>query len=153
MDGVLADFDRGYRERFSRVSDKQLDNVDWALVRETPHFYRDLPPMPDMLELWHGVCHLNPIVLTGVPISVDEAASNKREWVDKHLGHDVHMIACLSKDKRLHGKPGDILVDDWEKHKHAWIDMGGVWITHTSAAATLALLTALTQEHSDHVHP
>lgn len=142
MDGVLADFDTGYRQRFNCVSDKTLDNVDWSLVRATPHFYRDLPPMPDLEHLWSAVAHLSPTILTGVPISVEEAASNKREWVDKYLGKDVPMIACLSKDKRLHGRPGDVLADDWEKHKHAWLDMGGVWITHKSAADTVPRILA-----------
>ncbi len=137
MDGVLADFDTGYRQRFGRQSDKLLDDVDWNAVRRTPGFYRDLPPMPDLDELWDGVKHLDPIILTGVPKSVDEALDNKREWVKRWLG-SVPMVGCLSKDKCLHGKPGDVLIDDWEKHKDAWTAMGGHWITHISAKQSLA---------------
>jgi 5'(3')-deoxyribonucleotidase len=145
LDGVLADFDTGYRERFNVVSDKALDNVDWSLVRDTPNFYRDLPPMPDMLELYHGVLNrgYSPIILTGVPTSVVEAPANKRAWVDKHLGPDVHMIACLSKDKCVHGRVGDILIDDWEKYQRLWLDMGGFWITHTGAEASLLRLSEI----------
>lgn len=29
------------------VLNKITDNVDWKLVRNTPNFYRDLPPMKD----------------------------------------------------------------------------------------------------------
>lgn len=143
MDGVLADFDTGYGDRFGTKADKTADNVDWNLVRRTPNFYRDLPPMPDLMELWGYAAQFKPIILTGIPSSIAEAADNKRAWVDKNLGSDVPMIGCLSKEKYAHGKPGDILVDDWEKHQHAWLNMGGVWITHTSAASTISHLRTL----------
>jgi 5'(3')-deoxyribonucleotidase len=145
MDGVLADFDRGYGERFGARPSKADDNVDWNIVRHTPGFYRDLPPMSDFDVLWAGIEHLNPIVLTGVPSSVPEAIDNKREWIVKNIGTHVPMIGCKSKDKCLHGLPGDVLIDDWEKYRHFWIGMGGVWITHLSAKQTLQLLSHFTQ--------
>lgn len=145
MDGVLADFDTGYEQRFGVRSCKEADNVDWALVRRTPGFYRDLPPMPDFNELWNGIVRYRPIILTGVPHSVEEAADNKRAWVDRVIGKDQPMIACASKDKSLHMRArGDVLIDDWEKYRHVWIGRGGRWITHTSANNTLLALRRLT---------
>ncbi|ABS14242.1 hypothetical protein I6H96_02585 [Brucella anthropi] len=144
MDGVLADFDQGYADRFGIRPSKTDDNVDWGLVRGTEGFYAGLPPMPDFDQLWRGVAPYNPIILTGVPRSVREAADNKRAWVDRWIGKDQPMIACQSKDKSLHiRKPGDILIDDWEKYRSVWIGRGGRWITHTSAEASLAGLAAL----------
>lgn len=141
MDGVLADFDTGYEMAFGIRPSKANDSVDWSLVRRTDGFYRDLPPMPDFHELWDGIAHLKPIILTGVPSSVAEAADNKRAWVDKMLGRGQPMIACLSKEKSLHIRnPGDILIDDWEKYRSLWIERGGHWITHVSAAASVASL-------------
>ena len=139
LDGVLADFDKGYEEAFGAISCKAIDNVNWQLVKDKANFYRDLPPMPDFDELWKALEHLNPIILTGVPnLLAEEATANKRAWVDKHLGTHVHMIGCKSKDKCLHGNPGDVLIDDWEKYMHHWIDMGGHWITHTSAKDSIS---------------
>lgn len=150
MDGVLADFDAGYEQRFGVLSCKGADNVDWALVRRTPGFYRDLPPMPDFDELWNGISRYRPIILTGVPRSVEEAADNKRAWVDRVIGKDQPMIACASKDKSLHMRaPGDVLIDDWEKYRHVWIGRGGRWITHTSATESVAALTTLTTGGTD----
>lgn len=143
MDGVLADFDRGYGERFGTRPSKADDNVDWGLVRRTEGFYRDLPPMPDFEQLWAGVAHLNPTVLTGVPTSVPEALENKRAWVTKHIGPNVPMIGCKSREKCIHGHPGDVLIDDWEKYMDLWKTMGGLWITHTSAENSLARLYEL----------
>ncbi len=145
MDGVLADFDTGYLNRFGHRPSKHDDQahaVDWELVRQTSGFYRDLPPMPDFQELWDYTKQFKPIVLTGVPSSVEGAKSNKREWIDKHLG-DVPMIGCPSRDKSLYLTPGDVLVDDWEKYKGLWIAAGGRWITHTFAARTIGALNRI----------
>lgn len=143
LDGVLADFDAGYFQRFNLVADKVADTVDWDRVRDTPHFYRDLPPMHDAMDLWNAVKWLSPTILTGVPSSVPEALDNKREWVTRWLG-DVPMIGCKSKDKSLHiQRPGDILIDDWEKYKHLWLERGGRWITHVSASESLKQLATL----------
>lgn len=150
MDGVLADFDTGYEQRFGTRPSKADDNVDWSLIRNTDGFYRDLPPMPDFDELWAGVEPYRPIILTGVPKSVEEAAANKRAWVDRIIGQDQPMIACASRDKSLHiQRRGDILIDDWEKYRDIWIARGGRWITHTSAASSLAFLLAIQENSRD----
>ena len=78
MDGVLADFDTGYAERFGTPASKWLDNVDWERVKATPNFFRDLPPMPDFYDLWSGVRFLSPTVLTGVPVETEESTEAPR---------------------------------------------------------------------------
>lgn len=72
--------------------------------------------MPDMAELWSYVEPYRPIVLTGVPSMVAEAPDNKRAWVGKHLGGDVEVRCCRSNEKCLHARPGDILIDDWNRY-------------------------------------
>jgi hypothetical protein len=144
MDGVLADFDVGYGLCFGVRPSKADDNVDWELVRRRAGFYCDLPPMPDFDELWSGIAHLSPIILTGVPSAIAEAAENKREWVSKHIGPDQPMIACKSKNKRLHMRnQGDILIDDWEKYRSLWEAHGGRWITHVAASQSLEALSKM----------
>lgn len=145
LDGVLADFDTHHENVFGYRSDKLLDNVDWQKVAAVPNFYADIPPMQDMHWLWEFVSKLTPqpIILTGVPYQVHEAVENKTAWVHKHLGPDITVQCCKSKDKCLFAKPGDILIDDWEKYKQLWIDKGGRWITHTSAKSSIAALVQL----------
>lgn len=143
MDGVLADFDAHHETVFGVRADKLADNVDWQRVRNVHGFYADIPPMPDMEDLWGFVSRLTPrpIVLTGVPSSVEEAPENKCAWVRKHLGEDVEVRCCRSKDKSLHiGKPGDILIDDWTKYRDLWLSRGGRWITHVNAETTILRL-------------
>lgn len=139
MDGVLADFDRHYETVFGIRADKLADNVNWQDVRNAKGFYADIPPMADMRELWGFVERLTPrpIVLTGIPSSVEEAAENKRGWVKHHLGENVEVRCCRSSAKCQSAQSGDILIDDWDKYRHLWIAKGGRWITHTSAARTI----------------
>jgi len=145
MDGVLADFDAHHEAIFGYRPDKQADDVDWQKVRGVSGFYANIPPMVDMHELWNFVSRLDapPIVLTGVPVVVEEAPDNKREWVSRHLGADVEVRCVRSRDKCLHCQPGDILIDDWEKYRHLWIGKGGRWITHTSAKSTIDQLVEI----------
>lgn len=145
MDGVLVDFDSGYHKHFGVRPDKDADDVDWAKVRAVAGFYLNLEPMADALALWNGVADLGlvPTILTGIPKSITAAADEKRLWVRRWLGAHVEVITCRSKDKATHAKPGDVLVDDWTKHKHVWEAMGGIWITHTSAEASLDQLKRL----------
>lgn len=143
MDGVLVDFDRGHELAFGQRPDKVKDDVDWDRVRAHPGFYENLPPMADAEELWAGTRHLRPIVLTGVPQNVPEAPHNKIAWVRKYLGPATEIVCCRSRDKARYARPGDVLVDDWEKHKSLWEGAGGVWITHRSAAETLRVLREL----------
>jgi hypothetical protein len=49
----------------------------------------------------------------------------------------------MARDKRLHMKPGDVLVDDNPKFCELWEEAGGVFVHHTSAECTLAALTEL----------
>lgn len=143
MDGVLADFDSGYEAAFGIRPSIESDNVDWRKVRSTRDFYLNLPPMHDIWQLWGVIGKYDPIILTGIPSSVQEAADNKKAWISKHLGHHVEVRCCLSKEKYLNADNGDVLIDDWVKYRHLWISAGGRWITHVSAEQTISQLKEL----------
>ncbi len=143
LDGVLADFDSGYEKLAGRRPDRDADNADWRLIASRPDFYLNLPPTPDFVELWTYVAPRRPTILTGIPSSIAQAAEQKRAWVARFCGPSVSVITTESKNKYRHASPGDILVDDWEKHRRAWLDAGGVWVTHRSAAETITSLQRL----------
>ena len=143
MDGVLADFDTHYETHFGTRPCKKSDNVDWDAVRAVKDFNLGIPPMADLEALWARIERHNPIVLTGTPSSVPEAADNKRAWVRKHLGAHVPVICCQAREKYLHAGRGNVLIDDWEKYKGLWVAAGGRWITYLSAADTGRQLTEL----------
>ena len=161
MDGVLADFDAHYEATFGvklerrTVENGYADRVNWKMLALKRDFFLDIPPMPDMRELWEGVRHLNPTVLTAIPRSdsVPEAEANKLAWVAKHLGADVPVICRLSCEKYLQCRHGDVLIDDYEKYRHRWERMGGVFIVHTSASESLRQLRAVTAIQAAEVRP
>jgi len=143
-DGVLADFDtyaHAYFGKPPRQAEKEMgSDAFWASLEAKGDFYRNLPLMADARALYEGVKHLHPTILTGCPRGT-WAQGQKVEWAAEHFP-GVPIITCRSADKRDYAKPGDVLIDDWAQHRHRWIEMGGVFITHHDAASSLAALWA-----------
>lgn len=143
LDGVLADMDGYYLQQFGESSVRSNPRPParfWSNIRRHGTFFRELPLLPDARELWQGVEHLQPTILTGVPSRIPNVEEHKRAWVAQHFGLHVPVICCASVDKRRHGRPGDVLIDDWHKYQNLWVEMGGVFILHTSARTSLERL-------------
>jgi len=151
LDGVLADFDLGY-ENLTGIKPTRWphpDNINWNRIQAVPDFYLSLPLMPGAEMLFEATAALceryggQPTILTGIPASIDAADNNKRRWVARHFGENVPVICCRSRDKYLHGKPNDVLVDDYLKYRREWEHMGGVFIHYRDAAQAIDELTML----------
>lgn len=143
-DGVLADFDAYAHDYFGmppREYERRMGSRQfWAALEAKGDFYLNLPLMADARDLVAGVAHLNPTIITGCPRG-NWAQGQKVAWAAEHFP-GVPIITCRSADKRDHARPGDVLIDDWNQHRHRWLEMGGVWITHTCAETSLAALWA-----------
>lgn len=145
-DGVLADFD-STAERLlglpSRQAEKALGSDEfWRRIRTTSNFFRNLPLLPDAMELYRSVSHLHPIILTGCPQG-GWAEKQKEDWA-AHYFPGVPLIACLSKDKCLYLKNrGDVLVDDYLRYKLQWERAGGIFVHHHSARESIGRLAEL----------
>ncbi len=141
-DGVLADFDDGFRQRFGMDSreyeEKHGSKNFWHVIRTSGDFYQNLPLMPDARELFEAVEHLRPIILTGCPFG-GWAELQKMRWRDKHFP-GIPMVTCMSKNKRDYCKPGDFLIDDYIKYRDLWLEAKGTFIHHTSAADSIRQL-------------
>ena len=141
-DGVLADFDHGATAILGmppRAFEKRHGlGRFWSKLARAPDFYFSLPLLPDAMQLFDAVKHLDPIILTGLPRG-NWAADQKMRWAAKHFP-GVRMITCMARDKRDHAKEGDVLVDDQPRHASLWEEAGGVFIHHKSVEATLERL-------------
>ena len=141
-DGVLADFDTGATAALGlppkAYERKYGIGRFWAKLTRTPDFYFGLPLLPDAMELFEAVEHLDPIILTGVPRG-NWAADQKVRWAAHHFP-GVRIITTMARDKRDHAKEGDVLVDDQLRHAHLWEAAGGIFIHHKNAATSLAEL-------------
>ncbi|MDB5448693.1 MAG: hypothetical protein JWQ97_4010 [Phenylobacterium sp.] len=143
-DGVLADFDKGAEEILGLApgafETRHGPGRLWKRLASADGFFENLPPMADADELFEAVRHKNPVILTGLPRGA-WAEPQKRRWAEKHFP-GVPVITTLAALKHEHGHPGDVLVDDRDKHRHLWEANGGVFIHHKSARASIAELKA-----------
>ena len=147
MDGVFADFDGHYEKHFGYrpVRWPLPDTTDYKLVNALEGgFYRTIPVMDgirELLDLVKVSGHPHSF-LTGLPVSAPLTANEKVEWRDKHFP-EAPIICCPAKDKFMHGRPGDILIDDYLRYRVAWETMGGIFIHHTDVPSSIAQLREL----------
>jgi hypothetical protein len=150
-DGVLADFDKGAAavlEMHPKAFEKRHGiGRFWARLTRAPDFYFGLPLMPDAMELFDAVRHLDPIILTGLPQG-NWAADQKVRWAAKYFP-GTRIITTMARDKRDHARKGDVLVDDQIRHAHLWEEAGGVFIHHRDAGSTLEQLREYFPIHAD----
>lgn len=150
MDGVLADFD-GYLRAHNMPHkpmnsyNPQVDDLMWTAIRSVPHFYLQLAPNMDAVQLFNTMrVKYNCEVLTAKPAEkrgITTAEEDKREWVHRYLGADVKVNVTTWRDKKNYcvGK-GSILLDDFNKTVEAWNAAGGTGILYTTAGEALRQL-------------
>jgi hypothetical protein len=144
-DGVLADFDAGAAALLG-MKPRAFEHRHgigkmWARLAAADDFYGTLPLMPGATELFAGVRHLDPIILTGLPLG-KWAAPQKVRWAAEHFP-GTRVITCMARDKRNHARDGDVLVDDMLKYRHLWEEKGGIFVHHRNAPETLRELAGL----------
>jgi 5'(3')-deoxyribonucleotidase len=144
-DGVLADFDLAARGLLG-MSPKEFiatygRGTFWKRLAKAKNFYGSLPEMPDARLLFDAVKHLKPTILTGLPVG-NWAAPQKVEWAAEHFP-GVPIITCMAADKHKHMHPGDVLVDDREKHRAAYEAAGVVFVHHKNAEDSLRQLAKI----------
>jgi 5'(3')-deoxyribonucleotidase len=142
---VLADFDEGARGLFgmdaARFEAKHGAREFWRRIATARNFYGSLPEMPDARRLFDAVAHLEPTILTGLPVG-NWAAPQKIEWATEHFP-GVPIITCMARDKHKHMKPGDVLVDDRENHRSAYEAAGVLFVHHRNAEDSLRQLAEI----------
>ena len=144
-DGVLADFDAGATALLGlspqNFQDAHGKGEFWRRLARAPDFYGSLPLLPDARQLVDAVAHLNPTILTGLPIG-KWAAPQKLRWAAEHFP-GMPIITTMARDKFRHMTGADVLVDDRADHRAAWEDAGGTFIHHRNARASLIELAAI----------
>ena len=142
-DGVLADFDGGVRA-LSGLSAAELTERDgrggfWKALARHDNFYGCLEPLPGAKAMVEKLRHLDPVILTGLPLG-NWAAPQKRAWAEEHFP-DLDIITCMARDKWTYADPGDVLVDDREHARAPWVENGkGTFILHRTPEETLDAL-------------
>jgi hypothetical protein len=145
LDGVLADFDAGAKAVLD-MSPREFEAKHgkgefWRRLARAKDFYATLPLLPDAMVLFDAVKHLDPTILTGLPLG-NWAAPQKIRWAARHFP-GTKIITTMARDKFKHMTGMDVLVDDRSDHRERWKAAGGVFIHHKNARDSLRQLAEI----------
>jgi len=143
MDGVLVDFDRGYKELTGTDASFSTDPKEfWAPIhKEGAAFWIKLKWMPDGKQLWDYIEPYNPELLSA-PSRDESSKIGKFVWVKRNIP-GTKLILRPAEQKQQFAKPNAILIDDRADNIQRWKDAGGIGIHHTSTADTIKQLQEL----------
>ncbi len=131
MDGVLADFEQGFLNRWRELyperpfvslaernsfylteqySTEYRQDI-WTIIN-APGFFRDLPVMTGCIAALNEMESLgiDPLICTTPLRQYQHCVLEKYEWVDEHLGPDWTKRIILTTDKTV--VDGTFLIDD-----------------------------------------
>lgn len=150
MDGVVADFDEYAKRTLGLPPSAGIYPDDkWHNLASNKRLYRDLVKTPyadELVTTCRTICKAQDwdlMFLTAVPKGNDVpwAFYDKVVWAQTYFPGIPVMFGPFSKDKHVHCKPGDILIDDRRSNIEEWRAAGGRPIFHEgNIKATLAAL-------------
>ena len=144
MDGVLVDFDKGYKELTGKdISGQHLNDTDfWDPINKAGYdFWINLEWTRDGKRLWEYIKKYNPELLSA-PSRQNDSRIAKHDWVNKELP-GVHLILRSAKHKKDFAAPNHILIDDRIDNILGWREAGGIAIHHVSTKHTIDQLKVL----------
>ena len=160
MDGVLCDFDQGYKKLTGESTDEanaKGKSYFWKLFRESvgeneKDFWANLPWQPGGEELWNYIKSSSPNILSAPAVDFNlpqdqqlnpefnQAIQGKKEWISKHLNGVNKEIFVPAPQKSTFATSKHILIDDMQKNIDAWRAAGGIAILHKNYATTKKIL-------------
>jgi len=169
MDGVLVDFDVGFKKISGGKSAEEFDNEGrsseiWKLIFNDPPdngitWWSTLPKLQDCDVLWKFITSLRYPVKILSSTSSKKSKNNsadigKRRWLATELvpvPQDQNIILVDSSDAKQQYAlgPNHILIDDLPSNIAQWRAKGGTAIEHKNAADTINQLKrvlGITQE-------
>jgi hypothetical protein len=143
MDGVLVDFDRGYKELTGKEASFDTPKEEFwePITKAGAAFWIKLKWMPDGKQLWDYIKPYSPDLLSA-PSREDSSKMGKRIWVKREIP-GAKLILRSAERKQEFATPNSILIDDRADNIQRWKDAGGIGIVHTSAADTIQQLKDL----------
>lgn len=104
MDGVLADYDKAFSEIRS-------SHPDVSYPQSLPQFFENLEPIDGAIDAFHQLNNKHDVYILTAPSNRNPLSyTEKRLWVEKHLGFDITERLIICSNKGL--LKGDILIDD-----------------------------------------
>jgi 5' nucleotidase, deoxy (Pyrimidine), cytosolic type C protein (NT5C) len=156
LDGVLVNFlktavevsginpEQDSKDGTNKVLRRDFWKAIESHVKSGGKFFEVMEPMEDAFVLWEYLQGLDvPKVINSATGHVIGASGEKRNWVRRHLGHEIANSARFVRDavhKSQYAGPSKILIDDRRKAIDPWVAAGGIGILHVNAHLTIAQL-------------
>lgn len=118
MDGVLCDFEKRIYQIYPNAinADEEEFKRIVDIAQATPGFYRSLPPMPGAIEAFKKLSTKYDVYILSAPSWADaHSYSEKREWVNDHLGDEYAYRKLILTHNKGHFR-GKALIDDRTKY-------------------------------------
>lgn len=150
-DGVIADFEAHYLEKFEHAHNSVSDEEMWKNINSYPEFFKNLPMLRGAHDaIWTLINNGYDVeILTACPKSnYAHAAMMKKIFFLEKFGPDLRVLPVLGgKNKVLFmHQQGDILIDDFAKNIKPWREAGGIGIIHKNWKDTLEQLNNILGE-------
>ena len=150
MDGVIADFEKGFFNLTGMAIGQLSDQEMWNRIEAhgKAKFFAELPWMSGGKDLWKYITDnfLQVKILTALGKSDandKQSSQGKAAWLRHNipsLQTDDIIYVTNKHQKKKYCKPGDIIIDDTEVVIQEWNQKKGIGILHKTAAATIATL-------------
>lgn len=145
MDGVLVDFERGYKELTGFYTKDHPDNNKfWQPIdAEGPTFWANLNWMSDGVQLWNYIKKYKPFILSS-PSRSNTSRIGKEAWCKINIpGQYKELLLYPRHEKQNFSGQNRILIDDLPNTIQEWTNNGGIGILHKSALTTIYALKTL----------
>lgn len=147
MDGVIADFNKRFKERFKiepkdAQTYKEFDSFFIKFIAEQDFATLDL--MPEAMELIEFLRSLS------IPTEILSSTSSEKkdgdirpqklEWLKKHNIEFTPILVPGKRFKKDYSNANSLLIDDTPANIDQWRREGGIGILHTDAQTTIGIL-------------
>jgi hypothetical protein len=148
MDGVIADFNKKYKEMFSvepKVAEKDKKFEPFFNEFIAKESFAKLELMPDAINL------MNYLRNTGIPIEILSSTSSERrdaqirpqkmKWLKDHQIEFPVILVQGAHLKQKYATPDSLLIDDTSKNIDEWRRAGGIGILYTDYISCVAMMS------------
>jgi hypothetical protein len=134
LDGVLADFRKGFLAKTGLIPEECSTDEMWARVASIQNFFLQLDVTADGWRLFEFAQTLGEVhILTAIPrrTTYPTAEDEKRQWAAIYFCDVPVTVVQYARQKADQARPGDILIDDSPENVRRWNAAGGLGIVHT----------------------
>lgn len=148
MDGVIANFDKRYLEKFGIApettrSNRNFDHYFKQFVDDREFASLDLMPDAHLLLFFLQTRNIPKEILSSTAREEHYTAisEQKKEWLQKQNIDYKQNFVPGKRHKASFATPNSIIIDDTLSVIVDWEKAGGIGILHKNAVSTLALLS------------